>query len=249
MRIGKLGGAVCLTLSLAACGAKGGSEASHSAAPSTSASASSSAPRPVPAADKGPECDGSKDARGAHVLRGGTAVLPGGGRVAYTAAGADGRHRTAVLAVDGVKQTVAAGHRVTLKGRAVTVAQICTYRVVLVMPEHGGTNQNQGTHMAKWPTTQDGHWRLRWHVPDNGPAMGAVVTDIQDGPGRASISVTAVGQGQLAFYDDVRKGSTVEIAGRLWKVETVDAGHMNVEMNSPDFKAGYVDLLELTKPY
>ncbi|MEV0979803.1 hypothetical protein [Streptomyces sp. NPDC049915] len=82
-------------------------------------------------------------------------------------------------------------------------------------------------------------------MPDNGPGMGAVVTDIEAGPARASISVTAVGKGQLAFYDDVREGGTVEIAGRLWKVETVDAGRMDVEMNSPDFRAGHVDLREL----
>ncbi|WP_159033020.1 hypothetical protein [Streptomyces fodineus] len=197
----------------------------------------------MPAADKGPVCDGGKDAKGLHVLRGGTTALPGGGKVIYYEAGANGRHRTAVLSVDEAKQTVSAGRKITLKGRSYEVTQICTYRVVLTTPDHSGTSQ--GAHMAKWPTTHDGHWRLRWHVPDNGPAMGAVVTDIQGGPARASISVTAPGQGQLAFYDDVRSGSTVEIAGRLWKVAAIDTGHMNVEMNSPDFKAGYVDLQQL----
>lgn len=238
MRVAKLGGAVCLMALLAACGTKGGAEAADSTDPAPS----SSSPQPAPPADKGPECEGSKDAKGLHLLRGGTAALPGG-EVAYTGAGADGRHRTAVLSLSEAKQTVVAGQKVTLKGHSFVVAQICTYRVVLTTSDHSGVNQ--GAHMAKWPTTQDGHWRLRWHVPDNGPAMGAVVTDIQDAPARASISVTAPGQGQLAFYDDVRSGSTVEIAGRLWKVETIDAGQMTVEMNSPDFKAGYVDLQQL----
>ncbi|MFE0513626.1 hypothetical protein [Streptomyces sp. NPDC058964] len=243
MRIAKIGGAVCLTLMLAACGTDGGAKTSDTTHPSATSSASSSSPQPVPAADKGPECDGGKDAKGVHVLRGGTAALPGGGKVTYAEAGADGKHRTAVLSLGTTKQTVAAGRKVTLKGHSFTVAQICTYRVVLTTPDHSGTNE--GAHMAKWPTTQDGHWRLRWHVPDNGPAMGAVLSDIQSGPPRVSISVTAPGQGQLAFYDDVRGGSTVEIAGRLWKVVTIDAGHMDVEMNSPDFKAGYVDLREV----
>jgi hypothetical protein len=239
VRITKLGGAACLTLLLAACGTKGGPEASDTTGPS----ASSSSPQPAPAADKGPECDGSKGAEGLHVLRGGTTTLPGDGKVTYAGAGADGKHRTAVLSLDEGRQTVAAGQKVTVKGRSFSVTQICTYRVVLTTPDHSGTNQ--GAHMATWPTTQDGHWRLRWHVPDNGPDMGAVLTDVQTGPGRASISVTAPGQGQIAFYDGVRSGGTVEIAGRLWKVETIDVGHMNVEMNSPDFKAGYVDLQEL----
>ncbi|AOR32739.1 hypothetical protein BFF78_18205 [Streptomyces fodineus] len=239
MRIAKPSWAVCLTLLLAACGTTGGPKTSDTTAPSVS----SSSPQPVPAADKGPVCDGGKDAKGLHVLRGGTTALPGGGKVIYYEAGANGRHRTAVLSVDEAKQTVSAGRKITLKGRSYEVTQICTYRVVLTTPDHSGTSQ--GAHMAKWPTTHDGHWRLRWHVPDNGPAMGAVVTDIQGGPARASISVTAPGQGQLAFYDDVRSGSTVEIAGRLWKVAAIDTGHMNVEMNSPDFKAGYVDLQQL----
>ncbi|MEU6070375.1 hypothetical protein ABZ864_39540 [Streptomyces sp. NPDC047082] len=239
MRITKLGGAVCLTLLLTACGTNSGPEASDSTGPS----ASSSAPEPAPAADKGPECDGNKDAKGLHLLRGGTTALPGGGKVAYAEAGADGKHRTAVLSVDEAKQTVAPGRKLTLKGHSYTVAQICTYRVVLTTPDHSGTNQ--GAHMAKWPTTSEGHWRLRWHVPDNGPELGAVVTDIQAGPARASISATDARRGQLAFYDDVRIGSTVEIAGKLWKVETIDTGHMNVGMSSPDFKAGYVDLRQL----
>ncbi|MFD9000934.1 hypothetical protein ACFV0T_08195 [Streptomyces sp. NPDC059582] len=240
--------AVGLVLSLAACGGVGAPEASGSTDPSASSasSASSSGPRPAPAADKGPECDGGKDAEGVHLLRGGVTALPDGGMSAYAEAAADGRHRTAVLSADEGRRTVAAGQRVTLNGHSYTVARICTYRVVLTTPDLSGTNQ--GAHMATWPTTQDGHWRLRRHVPDNGPALGAVVTDVQDGPARASISVTAPGQGQLAFYDDVRKGATVEVAGRLWNVESIDAGRMNVDMDSPDFRAGHVDLRELADP-
>ncbi|MFF9241564.1 hypothetical protein ACF1AL_22310 [Streptomyces sp. NPDC014801] len=239
MRIAKLGGAVSLVLLLAACGTTGESKGSDTTGPSASASS----PRPVPAADKGPECEGGTGAQGLHLLRGGATEVPGAGKVTYAQANADGKHRTAVLTAGASRQTVSAGQKITVNGHSFAVAQICTYRVVLTTAEHNGTNQ--GAHMAKWPTTHDGQWRLRWHVPDNGPGAGAVVTDIQSGPARASISVTAVGKGQLAFYDDVRQGSTVEIAGRLWKVEAIDAGHMDVEMNAPDFRAGYVDLREL----
>ncbi|MFJ3235142.1 hypothetical protein [Streptomyces sp. NPDC086787] len=239
MKLLKLGGAVCLTLILAACGTDSDTKASDTTSPPESSSPS----RPAPPADKGPECDGAKNTNGVHVLRGGTTVLPGGGKAAYTEAGADGKHRTAMLTLDNTGQTVTAGRKVTVKGRSFTVAQICAYRVVLTTPDHSSTNE--GADMDKWPTTQDGHWRLRWHVPDNGPAMGAVVTDIQSGPARASISVTASGKGQLAFYGDVRDGSTVEIAGQLWKVETINAGNTDSAVNSPDFKAGYVDLRRL----
>ncbi|MEU3843118.1 hypothetical protein AB0E88_24140 [Streptomyces sp. NPDC028635] len=241
MRMAKLGGGVCLALLLTGCGgAAGGAKGSDTTEPSASASPS---PVAVPAADKGPECEGAKDAEGLHLLRGGVTVVPGAGAVTYARAGADGTRRSAGLSVAGHEQTVAVGQKVTLKGRTFTVAQICTYRVVLTTADHQGANQ--GASMAKWPTTHDGHWRLRWHVPDNGPGTGAVVTDIEAPPARAAISVTAVGKGQLAFYDDVREGGTVEIAGRLWKVETIDAGRMDVEMNSPDFRAGYVDLRDL----
>ncbi|MFE2578963.1 hypothetical protein [Streptomyces sp. NPDC059378] len=240
----RIGGAVCLTLLLAGCGATGTPEASDSTAPPASASSTPSS-RPAPAADKGPECEGARSATGVHLLRGGATALPDGGKATYAEAAADGRHRTAVLSADDGRRTVAPGGKVTLGGHSYTVAQICTYRVVLTTADHSGTNQ--GAQMATWPTTQDGHWRLRWHVPDNGPAMGAVLTDVQGGPERASISVTAPGQGQLAFYDDVRKGGTVEIANRLWRVEAIDPGNMGVDMNAPDFKAGHVDLRELGK--
>lgn len=239
MRIARIGGAGALVLLMAGCGGGNEPQASDTTGPSASAS---SVPV-VPAADQGPECEGSKASRGAHLLRGGATELPGVGKVTYAEASADGRHRAAVVAGGGGRQTVSAGQKITLGGRPFVVAQICTYRVVLTAVGRDGTNQ--GAHMATWPTTRDGHWRLRWHVPDNGPGMGAVVTDIESGPARASISVTAAGKGQLAFYDDVRQGGTVEIAGKLWKVETVDAGHMDVEMNSPEFRAGYVDLREL----
>jgi hypothetical protein len=250
MRIVKLGGAVGLVMLLGACGSGGGgTDDPATSSPTGSASARSSAsasPPAAPAADKGPECEGRKDAGGLHLLRGGTTEVPGAGKVVYAQARADGTHRTAVLTAGADRRTATAGQKITLSGHPFTVAQICTYRVVLTTTEHSGTDHgtdqgtDQGADMAKWPTTQDGHWRLRWHVPDNGPETGAVVTDIQSGPARASISVTAPGKGQLAFYDDVRKGGTVEIAGRLWKVETVDAG-----TNSSGGQGGHVDLREL----
>ncbi|MEU8590987.1 hypothetical protein AB0C59_28875 [Streptomyces sp. NPDC048664] len=237
MRIAKLGGALCLMALVTACGATAGSRASgpeSPAAPTTSRV-------PAPPADKGPQCEGGKGPGGVHVLRGGTAAVPGGGgEVTYEGAGADGRHRTAVLSLGGTKRTVTAGQKVALGGHAFTVAQICTYRVVLTT--HQTSPDQQGAPMSNWPTTMDGRWRLRWHVPDNGPDFGAVVTDIQDGPARVSINAVSTARGPLAFYRDVRVGETVEIAGRLWKVAAIDPGNMNVDVGSREFRAGHVDL-------
>ncbi|UXY29192.1 hypothetical protein [Streptomyces sp. HUAS TT20] len=224
----------CLLL-LAACGTSGSPTADPSPSPTTRYT--------PPPADKGPECEGDKAAKGLHVLRAASASLPGGTKVQYADAKADGKHRSAELAVGNARQTVRPAQKVTLGGHTYTVSQICTYRVVLTAPGLPAST-HKGKHMPVWPTTYEGHWRLRWHVPDNGPqGMGAVVTDIESDPPSATIS--AADSGSHAFYNNLRPGATVEIAGKLWKVETIDGGHMNVDMSSPDFKAGYVDLRQL----
>lgn len=239
--------AVGAVLLAAGCGADGGaakpspsSAAPSSAAPSTSGPTSAA---PAPTRDSGPVCDGDpKPAGGLHVLRGGSAVLPGGRRVTYADARADGTKRTAALSVDGARQTVGAHQQVTLGGSAYTVAEICTYRVVLTAP--GKNLTNQGDHMATWPTTNEGRWRLRWHVPDNGPSTGVVADGFTGTPATCSISVVA-DRSYVAQYRDLTEGDTVEIAGRLWKVAAINTGRMDVEVNSPDFTPGYVDLRQL----
>lgn len=245
MRTARIASAVGLTLLAAACGTSKGPVADRSESPTRDS---------APPADKGPECDGDRTAKGLHVLRGASASLPGGAHVRYGEGHADGSKRTAVLSGADAAQTVRPHtvhphtvrphEKVTLAGHPYTVAQICTYRVVLTAP--GLTTPTpQGDHMAKWPTTHDGRWRLRWHVPDNGPQQsGVVVTDIDSDPPRATISVSDSGK-PGAWYQDVRPGATVEIVGKLWKVAAIEAGTMDVDMNSPDFKAGYVELQEL----
>lgn len=234
MRTARIASAVCLTLLVAACGTSKGPAADSSKSPTRDS---------APPADKGPECDGDQAAKGLHVLRGASASLPGGAHVQYGKGYADGSKRTAVLSGAGAAQTVRPHEKVMLAGHPYTVAQICAYRVVLTAP--GLTTPTpQGDHMTKWPTTHDGRWRLRWHVPDNGPHQnGVVVTDIGSDPTRATISVSDSGK-PGAWYQDVRPGATVEIAGKLWKIAVIEAGTMDVEMNSPDFKAGYVELQE-----
>ncbi|MEV4924402.1 hypothetical protein [Streptomyces roseoverticillatus] len=177
--------------------------------------------------------------------------------LAYTEAKADGTARKAVLAEgetpadhrDGQHWTVASGDDVTVKGHAYVVRQICTYRVVLTPknPDDSSpapTPTKQGSDMNTWPVIAEGRWRLRWHVPhtqSGGEGYSVVLSDVYDNPKRADIGVVAY-QGQVASYSDAHVGDTLEIAGRLWKVEDVNIGNMEAPVKSKDFKAGYVDL-------
>ncbi|PSJ26998.1 hypothetical protein B7P34_19925 [Streptosporangium nondiastaticum] len=255
MRAVRIAAAVSLVLLAAGCGTSGSGPSEMPRATPTKPDA---APPPP---DKGPLCDGDKDGGpgvgGTRILRGGFTRLPGGAPIAYAEATADGTHRKAVLAEgetpadrrDGQHWTVAPGDDLTVKGHAYTVRQICTYRVVLTPKNPDDTTpapspSEQGNTMKNWPTTVDGRWRLRWHVPDTqygGAGYSAVLSNVSDDPKRADIGVGAV-QGDRANYTDARVGDTLEIAGRLWKVEDINIGNMDVPANSHDFKAGYVDL-------
>lgn len=195
---------------------------------------------PAVVADPGPVCAGDPaPAGGLHILRGGGAALPGGRRVTYASAAADGRSRTAVLVEDGHRTTVAPGREVTLGGGVYTVAEICSYRVVLTVPGKNLTEREK--HMDTWPTTVDGSWTLRWHVPDTGPDMSVVANNFTADPASCSIGVAADKQ-YLAAYDGLRVGDRVEIAGRIWEVASIDAGNMDVPIDSKDFQPGVVRL-------
>lgn len=235
-QVARAGGAFACLLALAACGAGGGGTATH--------------PTPTRAApvvlDKGPECEGDKAAKGLHVLRGASARLPGGAKVAYEAAQADGTHRTAVLAVGSAEQTVSSARKVTLAGHMYTVAEVCAYRVVLTGPGLHAPARSEGE-MAKWPITYDGVLPLRWHVPVNGIDVVAsiVVTDVGTDPLRCTISVVEGTDEAGGTYRDLAVGSTLEFAGRLWRVKLIDPGNMNVSEASRDFAPGRVQLEEL----
>ncbi|MFH8365854.1 DUF6406 domain-containing protein [Streptomyces sp. NPDC018031] len=225
-----------------------------SSSSSSSSPASSPAREPAPPRDKGPRCDGEDTSSGLRVLRGGAARLPGGGALMYREARADGTSREAVLAEgetpaqaqDGRSWTVRSGGRLTVGGRPYTVTQICAYRVVLTP---GGkpaktTPPHQGDDVNTWPSTVDGRWRLRWHVPHTrrvGESLSVVVRTLRTDPARADISVVADGL-TVASYEHLRPGDTVEIAGRLWRVSAVEAGNTEADAGSADFEAGYVDL-------
>ncbi|MFE2373903.1 hypothetical protein [Streptomyces sp. NPDC059398] len=239
----------CVLLAVG-CGASSGKQAASSPSPSASAT------RPVPPADKGPVCAGDAAAKGLHVLRGGSAELPGGGgTVSYKEARADGSARTAVLtggagaggqgtggsgAGSGAR-TVKPGQDVTLGGAAFTVAQICTYRVVLTPKgQKHVTEPPQPSSAATWPSLTEGRFRLRWHVPDNeySGQYSAVVTEINPGP-RADIGISSRDGGDAA-YRDARVGDTLEFAGRLWKVAAIETGDGSPAESNPH--SGWVDL-------
>ncbi|WP_405585064.1 hypothetical protein [Streptomyces sp. NBC_01190] len=125
--------AAAALLALTGCGSSGSGGDAPPAGGPTSTSATG-----APVRDKGPECAGTDSEGSVHVLRGGGFVLPGGGGVQYAAATADGRTRTATLR-DGASyqdgqaaRTVAPGGRIAVSGHTYRVAQVCSYRVVLV---------------------------------------------------------------------------------------------------------------------
>ncbi|MEU3504251.1 hypothetical protein ABZ726_27095, partial [Streptomyces hundungensis] len=71
----------CVMMLAAGCGGASGSADASDAETATSAQPSHT---PAPPPDKGPPCEGSPTAKGLHVLRGGSEVLPGGaGPVLY----------------------------------------------------------------------------------------------------------------------------------------------------------------------
>ncbi|MCQ8769205.1 hypothetical protein [Streptomyces telluris] len=257
MRAVRVAAAVSLVLLAAGCGTSGSEPAESPRADATKAQA---AP-PLPP-DKGPLCDGDEDGSpgiaGTRILRGGFTRIAGGLPLAYAEAAADGTHRKAVLAEgetpadrrDGQHWTVAPGDELTVKGHVYIVRQICTYRVVLTPKgaddaSSAPTPTKQGSDMNTWPAVADGRWRLRWHVPHTqygGEGYSVVLSDLSGDPKRADISVGAIRGGAAASYDDARVGDTLEIAGRLWKVENIELGNMDAPANASDFKAGYVDL-------
>lgn len=245
-RVAAAAGLLVGLLVASGCGADGGSPAGPATGAPSTASATPAATVPPP--DPGPRCDGDQEAKGPHVLPHASVPLPGGTSVTYAAGHADGTRRTAELTVGTARQTVRAGQRVTLAGHPYTVAQVCTYRVVLTgpglhAPAPWGTGEN-GESMAKWPTTYDGVLPLRWHVPINGPEASIVVTDIQDDPRTCTITTTANGKAS-GWYKDLRQGDEIEFAGRLWRVEEISAGNMGVPEASRDFSPGKVRLQEL----
>ncbi|MEU9572897.1 hypothetical protein AB0D62_24125 [Streptomyces massasporeus] len=232
-------GATLALWALTACGSSSGGGEDPPTAPTTQA-----------AKDKGPQCIGAAPTDGVHVLRGGGFRLPGDGGVQYAAASADGTSRTAILrdgAAYGAGQrqwTVKPGSRVTVSGRAYTVRQVCSYRVVLepkdakdkaalaAAPESmeftGGAADNAlcfTTNRAVLATASK-----------NFPAKGQTLSLLDNGgvkqlPTGPSLTVsyvdTAAGTAGLgancagvpvAIYKDVRIGDTVEFAGVLFKV-------------------------------
>ncbi|MFE9404319.1 hypothetical protein ACFYNY_21485 [Streptomyces sp. NPDC006530] len=234
----------------AGCGGASGSADSSATKSSTSSPPSHS---PAPPADKGPQCEGAATAKGLHVLRGGSEALPGGaGPVLYREGGSDGTHRTATLtngAGSGTAQSgteswpVRTGQSLAVRGKAFTVSQICTYRVVLT-PKDGTTVTQPPVPNAvdpHWPDLTDGRLRLRWHVPNTEihGAISAVLKDVAADPARADIAVTSRAGGG-ASYTDARIGDTLEFAGRLWKLTAIDTGDGNPSGANPN--SGYVDL-------
>ncbi|MER0445456.1 hypothetical protein ABR738_12920 [Streptomyces sp. Edi4] len=236
----------CMLVLAAGCGgASGGVDASTTPPPRS--------PAPAPPADKGPECEGAPAAKGLHVLRGGSETLPGGaGAVLYKEGGSDGTHRTATLTNGTGTGTASAGteswpvrpgQSLTVKGKAFTVSQICTYRVVLTPKDETTVNQSPVPNAVdpRWPDLTDGRLRLRWHVPNTEQhgAISAVLHDVDADPARAYIAVTSRAGGG-ASYQDARVGDTLEFAGRLWKLTVIDTGDGNPSMANPH--SGYVDL-------
>ncbi|MFD3541000.1 hypothetical protein ACFWUQ_16100 [Streptomyces sp. NPDC058662] len=204
---------------------------------------------PAPA-DKGPVCVGEASKDGVRLLRGGGFRLPGGGGAQYVAASADGTTRTAVLREGAVyedgrpEQTVTPGQQVTFAGRAYTVGQICSYRVVLEPADAGDRAA-----LAKAPASM----KSTGGAADDGlcfttdpavaaaaskgfPAEGGMLSILANGgaarfPTGLSLTVAAVDPQagtahfkgvcaavMVADYEDVRIGDTVELAGARFEV-------------------------------
>jgi hypothetical protein len=241
-----IAGAVTALLVLAGCGSS--SDGTGGDGPTTAPSTTQAA-----AKDKGPVCVGKAAPDGLHVLRGGGYRLPGGGGVQYDAATSEGTTRTATLRdgasyADGQKkQTVRAGQRITVFGRAYTVSQICSYRVVL--EPRDAKDKAALTAAPKSLESKGG-------AADNGlcfstnpsvlaaaakgfPAKGSTLSVLRNGgvtrfPTGLSITVSYIdtkthtaGFGAncaaipVAMYKDVRVGDTVEFAGVLFKVSGI----------------------------
>ncbi|MEV7525722.1 hypothetical protein [Streptomyces sp. NPDC091371] len=231
-------------LLLAGCGTGGGDDGGDgpTAAPTSAASAA--------AADKGPVCVGEAPKDGLHLLRGGGFRLPGKGGVQYTGASADGTTRSAVLREGATyeegqqEQTVRTGQQVTYAGHAYTVAQICTYRVVLE-PQDAADR----TALAAAPASMksvggpadDGlcfttNPEVLAAASKGFPAEGGTQSVVANGgatafPTGLSLTVSGVDPAaatahlkgvcaavMVADYKDVRVGDTVELAGARFEV-------------------------------
>ncbi|MFI0942569.1 hypothetical protein [Streptomyces sp. NPDC021020] len=246
-----LGGlaAVALAAALTACGGGGGKKAD-----------------PAPPPDRGPVCSGTAPADGLHVLRGGSVPLPDGSGLFVAFPGspagttADGTTRTATLTVaeppvGPTQQTVKVrpGGEVTLRGHAYTVAQICTYRVVL-LPRAAADRTAAAAKPAALTSVAAGkdQTALRALCFSTDPAARAARTADLPAPGRPLVlgvhrpHDTAAGLMAVATYADpaggtagldvycagttvakylaLRAGDTVEIGGVLLSVGPLTSG-------------------------
>jgi hypothetical protein len=240
--------AAAALVALAGCGSSGGGGDDHPTGGPSSATTSA-----APVHDKGPECLGTSPADGVHVLRGGGFRLPGGGGVQYVAATADGTTRTATLR-DGASfqdtqssQTVLAGRQITVSGHAYTVAQICTYRVVLEpksaadraalaaapasMKPAGGVADNGlcfTTNAAVRTASANGFppKGATWTLPNNSgrqtlpTGLSVALYSVDPGAGTAVIGANCAAI-PVASYKDAAAGDTVEFAGVTFKVTSV----------------------------
>ncbi|MEO3756364.1 hypothetical protein [Streptomyces sp. B6B3] len=131
-----------------------------------------------------------------------------------------------------------------MAGHTYTVAEVCTYRVVLIAPDDLADTltptPEEGDSMD-WPLTQDGQWTLPARIPDRRRGdhpLTVIVTDIQTGPTHADISVRGA---EDAFYSGVREGDTVGIAGRLWKIETITPGNDESGVDSGSVSLSHIN--------
>ncbi|MFI0899991.1 hypothetical protein [Streptomyces sp. NPDC020983] len=244
-----LGGftAVALAAALCACGGGGGGKKKAV---------------PPPSRDRGPVCSGTAPADGVHVLRGGSVPLPGGGgrSVEYSAASGDGGTRTATLLVARSPagpaeqtETVRPGAEVALRGHAYTVAQICTYRVVLApraaadraaaaakppvltsVAARGDRAALRSLCFSTDPAARAARTAdlpapgrslvLGVHRPhDTAAGLMAVVSYADRASGSAGLEVYCAGT-TVAKYPALRAGDTVEIGGVLLTVAPVTSG-------------------------
>ncbi|MGP3968647.1 DUF6406 domain-containing protein [Streptomyces sp. 6N223] len=96
-----------------------------------------------------------------------------------------------------------------------------------------------------WPTTVEGRWRMRWHVPHHRFGEGrltVVVLAIHSDPPRADITVRG---SERALHKGLTVGDSVAIAGRRWRVAAIELGVTEAEAAARDYHAdrrSYVDL-------
>ena len=142
------------------------------------------------------------------------------------------------------------GGSVTAEGHAYTVAQICTYRVVLTpeqahlpttTPSVGASalpaaclarTHTTGATVSKQPILVDGRWRLRWHIPNGiGDNTTVVFETMPDDQSAFRISAACGGQ-TVATYDNVREGDRIELGGRVWHVGHLETAYADLRPES-----------------